>query len=221
MEKRQKLRLGICIVVGFFGLLATVLAIAAEIKHIKVNEVVVLGDDCFYPSSPAWALGVLAASSLLISQIIATACGGCICCCKQQSTTSSQTTKITAILCLVLSWIIFSNAFFLLLEGAAVNGQQQLKGQLGMIHSCYILKPGVFGGGAGLCVFTCALAIVYYLMATSSPSLSSPPPTLRIAHHISAHHHHNVGSFNPDYSFTSARVPYVSGLELPEPYNRY
>ncbi|KAI5055774.1 hypothetical protein GOP47_0029295 [Adiantum capillus-veneris] len=219
MERRQKLRCGICIVVGFFGLLATTLAIAAEIKHVKADEVVILGDDCFYPSSPAWALGVFAALSLLIAQIVAAACGGCICCCKKQRSTLSQTAKITAILCLVLSWIAFLNAFFLLLEGAALNGQQQLKGQLGMIHSCYILKPGVFGAGAGLSIFTCALAILYYVMATSSvPSSPSSSPTLRIAHHISAHHHH-VGAFNPDYSFTSARLPYVSGLELPERYN--
>lgn len=215
MERSQKLRLGICIAVGFFGALATALAIVAEVKHVRVDEVVVIGDDCFYPSNPAWALGIFAASSLLVAQIIATACGGCICCCTNGSTTipSSHTTKTFAILCLVLSWITFANAFFLLLEGAALNGQQQLRGQ-GMIHSCYIIKAGVFGAGAGLSVFTCGLAIVYYILATSA----SPSPTLRIATHISAHHQH-VAAFNPDYSFTSSRLPYVAGLELPKPFD--
>eukprot|EP00250_Pteridium_aquilinum_P018230 c23997_g1_i1 orf=262-924(+) len=220
MDRTQKLRLSICIAVGFFGVVATVLAIVAEIKRVRVDEVVVIGDDCFYPSNPAWALGIFAASSLLVAQIIANACGGCICCCSKRSVAppSSHTTRTLAILCLVLSWIAFANAFFLLLEGAALNGQQELKGQ-GMIHSCYIIKPGVFGAGAGLCMFTCGLAIVYYLMATSASS-SPSAPTLRIASHISSHHYH-VGAFNPDYSFTPARLPYVAGLELPKAYDQY
>ncbi|KAH7281002.1 hypothetical protein KP509_36G024900 [Ceratopteris richardii] len=226
MERRRKVRTTVCALISFLGALAAALAIGAEVRHVKSSDVVIVGDDdCFYPSSPSWLLGLCAASCLLVSQVVATFCGGCICCCKRHHGGSKATrgTKATAASFLVFSWISFSNAFFLLLEGAAVNSQQQLEGQLGMIHSCYILKPGIFGAGAGLSLLTCGLALVYYTMATST-SFSSPSPALRIANHLSAHHLsdlHHVGSFNPDYSITSARLPYVSGLELPKPYDDY
>lgn len=215
MERNHKLRLGICIAVGFFGLIAAIFGIAAEVKHVRVHEVVVIGDDCFYPSNPAWALGLLSASCLLVSQIIANACGGCICCCKNHTLPSSSTSKTVAILCLVLSWISFANAFFLLLEGAALNGQQQY-GQ-GMIHSCYIIKPGVFAAGAALSLFTCALGIIYYLMATSGATASHAfgQPAAQLA---------PMFGLNPDYMInnypvTSSNFPpiaYVAGLELPK-----
>lgn len=219
MLRTQKLRIGVCIVVSFFGVLAAVFAIAAEVKHVRAHQLVIVGDDCFYPSNPAWALGLLGASCLLVAQIIANACGGCVCCCTNRNVPMSGTTRTVAILCLVLSWITFANAFFLLLEGAALNGQQQY-GQA-MIHSCYIIKPGVFAAGAGLAIFTVILGIIYYVMATSGTDSAiavGQPATSALRPSIFSRY--EFCSFD-----TSRRhippIPYVAGVELPKRFEVY
>lgn len=67
----------------------------------------------------------------------------------------------------------FIIAFLLLLTGAALNDQ---RGEENMYFGsfCYVVKPGVFSGGAVLSLASVALAIVYYVALTSSKS----PPTL-------------------------------------------
>ena len=67
----------------------------------------------------------------------------------------------------------FIIAFLLLLTGAALNDQ---RGAENMYFGsfCYVVKPGVFSGGAVLSLASVALAIVYYVALSSS---KSPPPT--------------------------------------------
>ena len=42
---------------------------------------------------------------------------------------------------------------------------------------CYVVKPGVFSGGAVLSLASVALAIIYYVALSSS---KSPPPTFPV-----------------------------------------
>lgn len=67
----------------------------------------------------------------------------------------------------------FIIAFLLLLTGAALNDQ---RGEENMYFGsfCYVVKPGVFSGGAVLALASVALAIVYYVALSSS---KGPPPT--------------------------------------------
>ncbi|RLM54433.1 hypothetical protein C2845_PM10G00560 [Panicum miliaceum] len=67
----------------------------------------------------------------------------------------------------------FIIAFLLLLTGAALNDQ---RGAENMYFGsfCYVVKPGVFSGGAVLSLASVALAIVYYVALSSS---KSPPLT--------------------------------------------
>jgi hypothetical protein len=60
-----------------------------------------------------------------------------------------------------------------LLTGAALNDQ---RGEENMYFGsfCYVVKPGVFSGGAVLALASVALAIVYYVALSSS---KGPPPT--------------------------------------------
>jgi hypothetical protein len=60
-----------------------------------------------------------------------------------------------------------------LLTGAALNDQ---RGAENMYFGsfCYVVKPGVFSGGAVLSLASVALAIVYYVALSSS---KSPPLT--------------------------------------------
>eukprot|EP00249_Psilotum_nudum_P006158 c19497_g1_i2 orf=672-1211(+) len=135
----------------------------------KASQVMILGDECYYPSNPALALGLLAAISLLIGQVVANASGGCVCCCTNRAEPLSDPHKTIAVLCLVLSWVTFTNAFFLLGEGASRNSQRQYEG---WEDNCYIVKPGVFAAGSVLAVITAVLSIVYYLLV-ASPSKAS------------------------------------------------
>ena len=67
----------------------------------------------------------------------------------------------------------FIIAFLLLLTGAALNDQRGAENMY-FGRFCYVVKPGVFSGGAVLSLASVALAIVYYVALSSS---KSPPPT--------------------------------------------
>ena len=75
--------------------------------------------------------------------------------------------------------ITFIMAFLLLLTGAALNDQ---RGEQNMYFGgyCYVVKPGVFSGGAVLSLASVVLGIVYYVALSSSKSNSpqpwGPPP---------------------------------------------
>lgn len=63
--------------------------------------------------------------------------------------------------------VTFIISFLLLLTGAALNDQ---RGQESMYFGgyCYVVKPGVFSGGAVLSLASVALGIVYYVALSSS-----------------------------------------------------
>lgn len=69
--------------------------------------------------------------------------------------------------------VTFIIAFLLLLTGAALNDQ---RGEESMYFGsfCYVVKPGVFSGGAVLALASVALGIVYYVALSSSKINSEP-----------------------------------------------
>ncbi|KAK4587760.1 hypothetical protein RGQ29_018959 [Quercus rubra] len=121
--------------------------------------------ECVYPRSPAMALGLTSALSLMIAQIIINVSTGCICC--KRNPHPSNSNWIVALICFVVSWFTFVIAFLLLLTGAALNDQHGDESAYFNYH-CYVMKPGVFAGGAMLSLASVALGIIYYLTLISA-----------------------------------------------------
>ncbi|EMS62838.1 hypothetical protein TRIUR3_00818 [Triticum urartu] len=118
--------------------------------------------ECIYPRSPALGLGLMSAVALMVAQAIINTVAGCICCLPTVFFIPAYFEDFNGTL-----RVTFIIAFLLLLTGAALNDQ---RGQENMYFGsfCYVVKPGVFSGGAVLSLASVALAIVYYVALTSS-----------------------------------------------------
>ncbi|URE14656.1 hypothetical protein MUK42_10540 [Musa troglodytarum] len=152
----------VSVAVGCLGLLSAALAFAAEATRTKASDVqTTAGGECVYPKSPALALGLISALALMMAQAIINTVAGCICCKKHPHPSGTNWT-------VGVSFII---AFLLLLTGAALNDQ---RGQERMYFGdyCYVVKPGVFSGGAVLSLASVALAIIYYVALSSKNAQS-------------------------------------------------
>ncbi|XP_009386550.2 protein VASCULATURE COMPLEXITY AND CONNECTIVITY-like isoform X2 [Musa acuminata AAA Group] len=164
----------VCAAVGFLGLLSAALGFAAEATRIKVSDVqtTTLGV-CTYPRSPALALGLIAAVALMIAQAIINTVSGCICCKKYPN--PSDTNWTIGLISFIASWVTFIIAFVLLLSGAALNDQW---GQERMYFGeyCYVVRSGVFSGGAVLSLASVALGIVYYVSSSSPKNMQPRSP---------------------------------------------
>ncbi|KAG0457566.1 hypothetical protein HPP92_022723 [Vanilla planifolia] len=130
--------------------------------------------DCIYPKSPALYLGLLSAVSIAIAQGVINFVAGCICCKRKAGHPDSQWT--VALISFTLSWVAFIIAFLLLLTGAALNDQSGME-KMYLGDYCYVVKPGVFSGGAVLSLASVFLGIYYYV-ALQAPKGSQPwdPP---------------------------------------------
>ncbi|XP_047957053.1 protein MODIFYING WALL LIGNIN-1-like [Salvia hispanica] len=163
MERRVII---VCCVVGFLGLLSAATGFAAEAKRVKGSQVTFPSPSfCVYPRSPALVLGLTAAVSLMIAQIIINVATGCMCCRKGSHQSSSRWS--IALVCFVVSWFTFVIAFLLLLTGAALNDQHGEENLYFGSYYCYVVKPGVFAGAAILSLASVTLGIFYYLTLTS------------------------------------------------------
>ncbi|XP_072969010.1 protein DESIGUAL 2 [Typha angustifolia] len=163
MEKKVVV---VCIVVGFLGLLSAALGFAAEGTRVKVSDVqTTTPGQCIYPKSPALVLGLTSAVALMMAQAIINTVAGCICCKKHPH--PSDTNWTVGLISFIISWVTFIIAFLLLLTGAALNDQ---RGEESMYFGnfCYVVKPGVFSGGAVLSLASVALGIVYYVALSSA-----------------------------------------------------
>ncbi|CAI0425028.1 unnamed protein product, partial [Linum tenue] len=123
---------------------------------------------CAYPRSPALGLGLTAAVSLMLAQVIINIATGCICC--RGSPHSSHSNWTLALVCFFVSWFTFVVAFLLLLTGAALNDQHGEQSMYFGNYYCYVVKPGVFAGGALLALASVTLGILYYLALNSAKS---------------------------------------------------
>ncbi|KAL3837979.1 hypothetical protein ACJIZ3_022570 [Penstemon smallii] len=163
----------VCCVVGFLGLLSAATGFAAEAKKITADQIQSPSSSvCIYPRSPAVNLGLTAAVSLMIAQIIINVSTGCICCRKGPHQSNSNWTL--ALVCFVVSWFTFVIAFLLLLTGAALNDQHGGDNLYFGDYYCYVVKPGVFAGASILSLASVVLGIVYYLILTSEKNRIDP-----------------------------------------------
>jgi hypothetical protein len=65
-------------------------------------------------------------------------------------------------------------AFLLLLTGAALNDQRGEENVYLGTYYCYVVKPGVFAGGAILSLASVAFGIVYYITLMEGKKASNP-----------------------------------------------
>ncbi|EEF42326.1 uncharacterized protein LOC8283060 [Ricinus communis] len=163
----------LCCVVGFLGLLSAATGFGAEATRIKGSEVqFTSATQCTYPRSPALALGLTSAVALMIAQVLINVATGCICC--KRSPHPSNSNWTIALVCFVVSWFTFVISFLLLLTGAALNDQHGEESMYFGSYYCYVVKPGVFAGGAVLALASVTLGILYYLTLNSSKSVNGP-----------------------------------------------
>ncbi|TQD85847.1 hypothetical protein C1H46_028547 [Malus baccata] len=164
MERKVLL---VCCAVGLLGLLSAATGFGAEGTRIKGSQVQFVSTvQCEYPRSPALGLGVTAAMALMLAQIIINVFSGCICCKRSPQPYNSNWT--VALFCFVLSWFTFVIAFLLLLTGAALNDRHGVESMYFGNYYCYVVKPGVFAGGALLSIASVALGLVYYVTLNSA-----------------------------------------------------
>ncbi|KAD5961178.1 hypothetical protein R6Q59_014141 [Mikania micrantha] len=160
----------VCTGVGFLGFLSAILGFVAEAKRIKGSEVKFSSpSECVYPRSPAMALGLTAAVSLMIAHTIINVATGCICCTKGPRQSGSNWTL--ALICFLVSWFTFVIAFLLLLSGAALNDEHGEENIYFGSYYCYVVKPGVFAAAASLSLVSVILGIVYYLSFDSKKAV--------------------------------------------------
>ncbi|KAG5233005.1 protein MODIFYING WALL LIGNIN [Salix suchowensis] len=158
MERKA---LALCSVVGLLGLLSAATGFGAEATRIKGSEVqFTSATQCTYPRSPALGLGLIAAVTLTIAQVIINVATGCICCKRSQLSSNSNWT--IAFVCFVVSWFTFVVAFLLLLTGAALNDQHGEESMYFGDRYCYVVKPGV------------TLGTLYYLTLISAKNSNDP-----------------------------------------------
>ncbi|XP_010940798.1 protein VASCULATURE COMPLEXITY AND CONNECTIVITY [Elaeis guineensis] len=164
----------VCVAAGFLGLLSAALGFAAEATRVKASDVrTTISGNCIYPRSPALALGLTAAVALMMAQAIINTVTGCICCKKHLN--SLDTNWTVALISFIISWVTFIIAFLLLLTGAALNDQHGEE-RMYFGNYCYVVKPGVFSGGAVMSLASVALGIVYYVALSSSKNVQSWDP---------------------------------------------
>ncbi|KAH9298510.1 hypothetical protein KI387_030192, partial [Taxus chinensis] len=163
----SKSGMAICATVGLLGLIAAILGFVAEAKHVRGGDVKMTPSGrCIYPRSPALALGVTAALALILAQVIINSAVGCICCARGGLYPPSPNRTI-AIICLIVSWITCVIALILLMAGAALNDKHNADIRT-FGDYCYVVKSGVFAGGAVLALATVTLAIIYYVTAIAA-----------------------------------------------------
>ncbi|XP_073102791.1 protein MODIFYING WALL LIGNIN-1 isoform X2 [Elaeis guineensis] len=129
--------------------------------------------ECIYPRSPALALGLTATVALVMAQAIINTVAGCICCKKHRH--PSDTNWTVALISFIISWVTFIIAFLLLLTGAAFNDQHGVQGMY-LGDYCFVVKAGVFSGGALMSLTSVALGIVYYVALSSSKNVQPWDP---------------------------------------------
>ncbi|KAJ9555382.1 hypothetical protein OSB04_009996 [Centaurea solstitialis] len=156
---------------------------AGEATRVKASEIYIEDDTCVYPSSPALALGIVAAVFAIIARIYISVSFGGGCC--RSGPSSTPISKLF----FVLSWVASVAAVLLLLAAAGLNNREG--GQIdayGYI-TCYVVKPGIFSAGAILAILSSVFGIVAFIVTLSSTSHTTTHPTIGLP---TAHGHTHV-----------------------------
>ncbi|KMT15989.1 hypothetical protein BVRB_3g051720 [Beta vulgaris subsp. vulgaris] len=145
------------------GVIAVALSFLAYSQRIKAEDVGSKKNGvCVYPSSRAYALGMVAAMFLLGEQIIISVATNCFCCCGPRF--PSTCTAITSIILFVCSWITFVIAYIGLIYTAMHNKSSYLakaySGNNG--NFCKLEKDNLFLGAAIWCIITIILGLISY-----------------------------------------------------------
>ncbi|KAE9464650.1 hypothetical protein C3L33_03449, partial [Rhododendron williamsianum] len=158
---------------------STVLDMASQIQFTSSST-------CTYPSSPAWGLGLAAAVSLAVAQIIFSNATGYFC-----YTLGSD--QLVVNLFHVECRLAFVAAFRKLLPGAAPHGHHGNEKMYFGNHSCYFVKSGVSAEAASWSLIAVVCGITCYLGLDSvkirnkggsamvhpqCPPPQSPPPNI-------------------------------------------
>ncbi|KAK3138681.1 hypothetical protein QOZ80_5AG0372060 [Eleusine coracana subsp. coracana] len=164
--KMDKTGIIVCSVVGSLGLLSAIFGFSAEGTKLTPYTILVLDDECIYPSNPALGLAICAAIFLVLAQVTISAVGGCCGCCKSRAI-PSETKRIVGIICAVVSWIAAVVAVALLSEGASWNANVV---RIGPAPICPYLKDGILAGGGVLALVATALGITSFILLRSQPA---------------------------------------------------
>ncbi|KAK8657014.1 hypothetical protein V6N13_098948 [Hibiscus sabdariffa] len=147
------------IIVYVLGMTSVATGFAAEFTRLtasQVNEDVY--EQCSYPFSPAPLLSITSAVTLLIAKIIINLATGCFCC----RARTAQSNRSKAFCFYIVSWITFIIAMVLLLIGAKLSERHDEAVVRNGYYYCYVMKSGVFAGGAVLAALCCIFGIIYY-----------------------------------------------------------
>ncbi|XVE90492.1 hypothetical protein DITRI_Ditri20bG0082000 [Diplodiscus trichospermus] len=175
MEKKKAL---VVCCVAILGIVSAATGFAAEFTRVKASQVEFVSfTKCSYPRSPALGLGLIAAAALLIAQIIINFETGCYCCNRTCTTNKSNWPKPRVFY--VFSWCTSVLGFIMLLAATALNHRQDEKitaynGNYYRYHYCYVVKPGVYAGGAVLAAVSVILGILYYLTSNEAKNTAAP-----------------------------------------------
>ncbi|XBJ18232.1 hypothetical protein VPH35_009446 [Triticum aestivum] len=141
-------------IIGSLGVLSAILGFSAEGTKLTVWTVYRYRGVCLYPQNPALGLGVCAAIFLIVGQIIFAVVGGCCGCCKSRAI-PSETNQVIGIVCARAKW--------------NDTGTRYSSGYGG----CYVLKDGIFAGGAVLTLVATALGLTSYIMLSTQPAATA------------------------------------------------
>ncbi|KAJ9555386.1 hypothetical protein OSB04_010000 [Centaurea solstitialis] len=153
-----------CTVVALLGILAAAVGFAAEATRVQESDVYIVENTCYYPSSPAFAFGIIAALLTIATRVyISVTFGGCSC------FRSDPNSTLASKLVYILSWVASVIGVAILLAAAGLNNKEGEEVDSYGYLTCYVVKPGIFAVGAVLSLLSAIFGIVAYVMLTSTP----------------------------------------------------
>ncbi|KVH90041.1 uncharacterized protein LOC112522129 [Cynara cardunculus var. scolymus] len=181
-----------CAITAVLGIISAAMGFAGEVTRVKVTEIYIVDDTCVYPSSPALALGIVAAVFAIIARIyISVSFGGSGCC--RSGPNSTPISKLF----FVLSWVASVGAVLLLLAAAGLNHREGGEIDSYGYITCYVPKPGIFAAGAVLALLSAGLGIVAYIVILSSTAQRTTHPSIGLP---AAHANVDVEKYPQQYT---------------------
>ncbi|KAL8216661.1 hypothetical protein R6Q57_023498 [Mikania cordata] len=162
---------GFCLLMAGLGIVSAATGFAAEVTRIKASDVYIEGDSCFYPSSPALALGIISAVFAIVARIYLTVTFGGSSCCRSDPNSTPVSKLLYALSWYILTTIsMVASVIAVVLLLAAVGIHNQTGGQFDSYGyvTCYVVKPGIYASGAVLALLSVIFGIMAYVTLISS-----------------------------------------------------
>ncbi|KAL0321161.1 UNVERIFIED_CONTAM: hypothetical protein Sradi_5377600 [Sesamum radiatum] len=148
-----------CLLIMAMDITAGILGIQAEISQNKVKHLRMWIYECRDPSNQAFNLGLAAVVLLTSAHVIANLLGGCVFIRSKQELDQASPDRQLAAASLILSWIMLSIAFALLISGTLANSKSR--------KGCEIDSRRMLSIGGILCFIHGLFAVAYYVSATA------------------------------------------------------